>query len=163
MISCTTQDLEKYSVDHHYGFRVGIGEIHKTKPALFSLISIMSPILYQWEEGSPVPVDDRASLMTPYLNSLYEKTLHTAVGGVPVTRWLSMVKTPIEFYHHLNQLSINELPILEFYQPDQLRLVMRARCYSWSQAQTPIIVSRTFTKEDERDVKENAYGKYYVS
>lgn len=163
MILCTTQEIEKYSIDHQYGFKVGIGELHKTKPSLFSLLSIMSPFLYQWEAGSPVPVEDRCSLVAPRLNDMYERTLQATIGGIPVTRWLNMVKTPIEFYHHINQLSIMSLPILEFYTANQLRLVMKARCYSWSQVQRPVIVSTNFLKKHEDEVKENAYGEYHVS
>lgn len=166
MLLCTTQPVDMYSVDHTYGFKVGIGELFYEKPALFSLLSIASPIFYQWEVGSPVPVGDRCSRYSDDVEGLYLKTLEADVGGMSVSQWLSMLATPTELYLNFNQFNLSGLPILEFYSVDQLRFIMRARCRSW-------IVNRNkselnnlltlFTEQDEEEVKKNAYGKFYVS
>ncbi len=166
MIICTTQPIENYSIDHSYGFKVGIGQIFETNPLLFSLISVMSPVFYQWEEGSPVPVEERSSSFTMEMNNLYVRTLSSDVGGLSISQWLKILNTPSELYIILNQFTLSGLPILDFYTVDQLRLIMRARCRSWILSNKRDDLSNLlsiFTKEDEDVVKQNAYGKYYVS
>ena len=166
MILCTTQPIEKYSVDHSYGFKVGLGEIYEEKPALFSLLSIASPFFYQWEEGSPVPPGDRCSKLSSWLNDLYNQTLQSDVGGLSVGQWLNLLSTPTELYLNFNQFSLTGLPLLDFYNVDQLRFVMRARCRSWIVSQNKSDLNSLltlFTEQDEEAVKKNAYGKFYVS
>jgi len=166
LIICTTQPIEKYSCDHESGFRLGIGRMIETHPALFSLASLMSPILYQWEDGTPVPEDCRCHSFEPYLYELYTKTLSASVGGVSVSQWLSLLETPTEFYLNLSQFSLTGLPLLDFYDSDQLRLVMRARCYSWIKSQNSSNLNQLltlFTESDEKEVKSNAYGRFNVA
>lgn len=163
MILCTTQPLSEYSVDHRYGVRVGLGELYSQRPEFFSLISIMSPALYQWEAGSPVPMDARAATYEPYLDRLYTDTLDSIICGHSVREWLNLLPSPTSFYLNMQQCDTSHLPIIQFYDRDQLNLVMRARCHSWIKAQnSPNLESllSIFTKEDEEEVKENAYGKY---
>ena len=163
MILCTTQPLSDYSVDHRYGVRVGLGELYRSRPSFFSLISIMSPALYQWEEGSPVPVDERAASYEPYLDKLYSDTLSSVVCGHTISEWLSLLPSPTSFYLNMQQCHLSGLPILQFYDLDQLNLVMRARCHSWIKAQRSTELNgmlTIFTQSDEEEVKENAYGKY---
>lgn len=164
MIYCTVQSLDKYSVERFGGrVRTGIGMIAEEKPALFSLLSIASPLLYQWEPGSPVPEDSRAAALDDYLQRLYLETLTFSIGGVPITGWLSMLDSPVSFYLNLNSYSLAGMPLLDFYNVDQVRLIMRARCRSWmrhNKHDNYQTLSTVFTEEDERIVKENAYVGY---
>ena len=144
-------------------FRVGIGTIEKDNPSLFSLLSVMSPFMYQWEEGSPVPVSERVAALDPTLGTLYEASLQTSIGGLSLVNWLAINTDPVSLYMNLNQFPLTDMPLLQFYTVDQIRLLMRARCYSWIQKFGYVnyeTVKTLFTVYDEEVVKNNAYGKY---
>ena len=165
MLYCTTQPITGYSMLHETKlFRVGIGTLADKQPSMFSLLSIMSPLFYQWEAGSPVPEDKRCAALDAEFDSIYTRTLSSSVGGLSLVNWLSMFDSPVSFYMSFGQYPMSGLPLLEHYDVDQIRLIMRGRCYSWlkahphESAQTLLTV---FTKEDEREVKEAAYGAYY--
>lgn len=164
MVICTTQDIKKYvSLNKQLNVEFGIGTLYKESPSLFSLISIASPILYQWEQGSPVPEDERCHGLEPFLEDMYSRSLSYGIGGLAIGDWLKMFNTPTEFYLNMNQFSLSGLPLLEFYTIDQLRLVMSARCYSWLKYQKSEQLQHLqtlFTQSDEKVVKENAYGRY---
>jgi len=163
---CITQPIEKYSCTHELGFNLGIGEMLKSQPSMFALLSIMSPVFYQWEKGSPVPEEDRCHGLEAYLTKIYSDTLSASIGGLSVSQWLNMMETPTELYFNINQFSWTGLPLLDFYDVSQLRLVMKARCYSWLKYKKPAnhsTMATLFTKQDEKEVKANAYGKFRVS
>lgn len=168
MILCITQPIEEYGYKHELGVKVGIGEIYEENPALFSMLSIMSPILYQWEAGSPVPFNERAARLDDHLMRLYSDSLFYVVEGKLMSQWLSALDTPTSLYFHLDQFSLAGFPLLQFYDRGQLNLVMRARCYSWLQQgrqqgrQPEDKQSTLFCKDEEIIAKENAYGKYNV-
>ena len=76
-----------------------------------------------------------------------------------MSQWLSVLDTPTSLYLNLGQFSMEGLPLLRFYDRDQLNLVMRARCYSWLHKQRDKSgLYNLFTKEDETIAKENVYG-----
>lgn len=163
MILCTTQSIEEYkSYNQKLNMSFGIGCYADETPSLFSLISIASPVLYQWESGSPVPPDDRCHGLEPYLEELYLESLSYSIGGLTLNHWLQMLDKPTEFYFNMQQFTLSGLPLLRFYEVDQLRLVMAARCYSWLKSKKSKDFGTLFCSADEKIVKENAYGKYAV-
>ena len=164
MLNCITQDINKYTTQFE-GYTLGLGVLHTTKPSLFSLLSIMSPFFYQWEEGSPIPVHERAGGLEDNLHNLYVRSLSYDIGGMSLTGWLSLMETPTELYLNLVRFPLTSMPLLEFYNRDQISLIMRARCYTWLQHNKDKQLNNLFnifTKEDENEVKANAYGKYYL-
>lgn len=167
MIYCITQPIEEYSREHDTGlFRTGIGTIVNEKPALFSLISIMSPVLYQWEAGSPMPMDERLVRLSDHIEILYLESLSFNVGGLTLTNWLYMLDSPVSLYMNLCQFSLDSFPLFRYYNRSQLDMIMRARCRSWLLSRhmhlpTHETSMTVFSAEDEKEVMINAYGKYH--
>lgn len=164
-MNCIVQPENGYVKIHESGeFETGVGVLLEKEPALFSILSIMSPILYQWEPGSPVPEDHRAARLEPWLEEYYRVSLNFSVGGLALVNWLAMMQSPVALYINLLQYTLTGMPLLRFYNLHQLRLIMRARCRSWLDVQTEPATNAQlslYTEADVEEVKINAYGKFY--
>lgn len=167
MIYCITQPLDKYSVDFG-AVNIGPWADMSSNPVLFSMVSFFTPLLYQWEEGSPVPLmarnvdvkaDVAAQLMATARRGLYnsvtclEDLIRTSASP-------SALATSIDNQEFWNA----SLPIYGTYTREQLQMVFHARVLSWMKAhgQQAAIEWGKLYEEDEQFVKEHAYGSYKV-
>lgn len=166
MIYCTTQSKESYTCNYN-GIVVGPWMKYKDDPAVFSILSFMSPLLYQWELGSPVPEMERLTGPERSVEKQLRKTLcKTLYGGKSFHGILLTAKDPKDvrdrFFAALEK-DPQELPIYDTYSREQVKLIMDARVASWAKAFTPsaaVLTWATSKSEEERIVKENAYGQY---
>ena len=161
LIYCITQPLEKYN-QKVSGFTVGLWNSYKDKPALFSLISLMSPLLYQWEKKSPVPTMEKIVRLTPEDELACERYLDTAVEGIRISNMLEIAKNPLDFFVRFRPELIATAARHYCYTPTQLDMILKARVLSWMREHNidPWKSWEFNYKEDERLVKENAYGTY---
>ena len=166
MIYCTTQSKELYVHDFN-GITVGPWAKYKDNPALFSILSFMSPLLYQWELGSPVPMMERLTGPEKVVERQLKKTLcQTLHGGKSFHSIILTANNPKDvrdkFFAAIDRTK-EDLPIYDTYNKDQVKLIMDARVATWAKTFTPsaaVLTWATSKSEEERIVKENAYGKY---
>ena len=166
MIYCTTQARDKY-VHNYNGIVVGPWAKYRENPAVFSILSFMSPLLYQWELGSPVPVLERLTGPEASVEKQLKKTLCQPLdGGKSFSGMLLTAKDPKDVRDMLFRALDKDkgyLPIYATYSEEQLRLIVDARVSTWAKTMSPsaaIIAWASTKSEAERIVKENAYGKY---
>lgn len=166
MIYCTTQAKEDY-VFNYSGVVVGPWAKYKDEPAVFSILSFMSPLLYQWEMGSPVPDMERLTAPERIVEKQLRKTLCLSLkGGKSFHGMLLTARDPRDVRAKLFAVLEKEhpvLPIYDTYSEDQLRLIVTARVASWTKMVAPSAAALTWAmskSEEEKIVKENAYGSY---
>lgn len=164
MIYCVTQPMEKYQVNVS-GFTVGPWSRYEKRPELFAALSFFSPILYQWEQGSPVPTQERFT--GPDLE--YEKALDRLLGmplasDMTVFELLSQhATTPWEFRRKFLEGKPNWLPTDFRYPEPHIRMILNARVCSWASSMPYASLASDWEDtflSDEQAVKENAYGLY---
>ena len=140
---------------------------YRDEPGVFSILSFMSPLLYQWEIGSPVPEMERLIAPERAVEKQLRKTLcRTLYGGKSFHGILLTAANPKDvrdkFFAALER-DPQELPIYDTYSKEQVKMIVDARVASWAKTFTPsaAVLSWAVTKsEEERIVKENAYGQY---
>ena len=166
MIFCTTQAKEKY-VHSYSGISVGPWAKYQEDPAVFSILSFMSPLLYQWELGSPVPVMERLTGPEKIVERQLRKTLCVPLlGGKSFHGILLTAKDPKDVRDRFFAAIDNDkrfLPIYDTYNEEQVRLIMDARVATWAKTMSPsaaLLTWATSKAKEEKIVKENAYGQY---
>lgn len=158
MIYCITQPLEQYNTKL-MNMELGIWKSYESRPGLFALISLTTPLLYQWEEGTPVQPIDRIVRLDPPDEKGLEQLLERDVHGVRVSRMLDAAKDPLEFFDKFRP-EVMSLPH-PLYTPSQIDLIMKARVLSWVKAHKLPGWNHfeELYKAEEKQVKENAYGR----
>ena len=166
MIFCTTQSVENYSYGAN-GIAVGPWAKYRNEPLVFAALSFMSPLLYQWEIGSPVPMMERLTAPEASVDKQLRQTLTASLyRGKTFQYILLSAKDPKDVRDKLYEVLDRDdrfLPIYATYTKDQLRLIMDARVASWAKTFTPSVAVLTWAttkSNEEKIVKENAYGKY---
>ena len=149
MIFCLTKPKEEYVVEVQ-GLRIGPWPHYRNRPGIFSIMSIFTPILYQWEDGSPVPPMDRHYCFDENFGILVEQTLDTDVMGRSMLNWLGGIKTTTQLAAVFKGVDLSHLPITKRYSTNNLNLIMAARIAS----------AEGRVSDKIKIVKDNAYGKY---
>lgn len=151
MIYCLTKPKEEYVVTVQ-GFTLGPWSHYRNRPGMFSLMSIFSSILYQWEDGSPVPPRERVYSFGDSLGIVYEQTLDTEIMGRSMLNWLAGIKTPQQLAAVFKGVDLSTLPLTKHYTVNNLQVLMAAR----------IATAEGKVTDDVKFVKDNAYGKHKI-
>lgn len=162
MLYCVTQPLEKYIVSCG---SIKVGPIAKYEPEIFAMVSFFTPILFQWEEGSPVPLLERNVDVTEEVADQLRQALDVSIIGTTTIReLLNSCTDPVNFYDLLveNLTEDVKLPIDDTYTREQLWWVLDARMATWTKSckhPRHIFWSSNDQVENLNFVKDHAYGK----
>ena len=166
MIYCITQPLDKYSVDFG-AVAIGPWADMGKDPIVFSMVSFFTPLLYQWEEGSPVPLMARNVDVTPDVTAQLLATAKRQLpSGLSFSAVLDMAGSPFGLAEALITTKFWEakLPLYGTYTREQLEMVFHARVLSWMRTHVHPKLTEwdKLYAEDEQFVKEHAYGSHKV-
>lgn len=160
MIYCITQPLEQYNTKI-MNFDMGLWKSYQNRPGIFALISLTTPLLYQWEEGSPVEPMDRIVRLEPGDEKKMEELLEADIHGLRLSQLLEKSQDPLEFFDKFRPEVIALSVKHPFYTPSQVDRIMKARVLSWVKFHK-IPGWNNFEelyKEEEKEVRDNAYGR----
>ena len=160
MFYCITQPLEHYDTNQ-MGIKLGLWKSYQDRLAIFSLISLTTPLLYQWEDGSPVEPLERIVRLEPEKELGMEQFLEGEVDGIQISRMLDLAKDPLEFFDKFRPGIIASSLLHPLYSHSQIDLIMKARVLSWAKFHGVAGWRKldALYKDDEHAVKENAYGR----
>lgn len=168
MIYCITKAKEGYAVNYS-GLSVGPWAKYKNEPAVFAALSFMSPLLYQWELGSPVPEMERLIAPERSVEGQLRGTLCLPLGSSGTFHKILLTARDPKDVRDKLFIALDKhkpsLPIYDTYSESQLRMIVDARVASWARMFTPSVAMlawATTKSEWEQIVKENAYGRFKV-
>lgn len=159
LIYCITQPLENYNTKI-MGIELGLWKNYANRPGVFALISLTTPLLYQWEKGSPVADEDKIVRLEAAAEAGMEAFLELEVEGWRVSQMLDRVKDPLEFFDKWRPEIVSLCLKHPLYTPSQVDMIMKARVLSWVKAHKIPGWNNyeALYKGEEKAVKENAYA-----
>lgn len=160
LIYCITQPLDKYDT-MTMGVKVGIWKSYQDRPALFSLISLTTPILYQWEAGTMVEPLERIVRLQPDKEEGMVQMLESEIDGIRISQMLNVAKDPLEFFDRFRPEIVASAVRHPMYTSSQMDMVIKARVLSWAKFHGVGGWKKLdgLYKDEEFAVKENAYGR----
>ena len=136
---------------------------------MFAILSFMSPLLYQWEQGSPVPEMERFIGPEKVVEDQLRLTLDTPEKkrGLRFRELLTKSSDPADVLRRFEMHGFNKLPlpIHTTYPPQSLEMIMEARVASWIKmiGLLPGKLAWAQSKSEyETAVKENAYMQFKI-
>ena len=130
MIYAINQNIAQYGVTIQ-SHNLGPYYNYRDRPALLAAVMMMTDIPFFWEEGSPVPVEERPSKLTRTEAALID-TLYEPIGRRMVTGLLTDLD-PWQFAEYLVGYPLYTLPFCKtgYCTPEQLLLMTKARAGAW--------------------------------
>ena len=166
MIYCITQPLDKYVIDFG-AVTVGPWTDMGKDPILFAMASFFTPLLYQWEQDSPVPLMARnVDVNADVTAQLMATTRIPLASGTTLKFILENSMSPPHVATRLEAQNFWDAPltIYKTYTKEQLQMVFHARVLSWmrTHGHQDLAEWQKLYAEDEKFVKEHAHGSYKV-